>query len=298
MSRKLLSAIVCALALWATRAQAEDAAQTARTDIEKTLGSLPSFFKSVPDNVLPGLWDEMKGLQMNPNTQLPGRVKELIGLAVAAQVPCRYCTYAHVEFAKLAGASHEDLGEAIALAGAERHASAYLYGLQLDASYRSELPKLTAAAKKPVPASAAIAVVDAKSALADIERQFGFVPEFLRKLPETALPGVWRSMKDLKLNPDTSLSAKDKALIALAVASQVPSPPCVAMESEFAKLAGASDREIAEAVGMAAITRNMSTLLNGMSVDERRFKADIDRIVATVKAAQKRHPPITASREH
>jgi AhpD family alkylhydroperoxidase len=292
---------VCAVALLGAsvcRAEEPAPAAAARSDIVKSLGFVPGFFKSVPDTVLPGLWEELKGLQMNPNTQLPGRVKELIGLAVAAQIPCRYCTYGHVEFAKLNGASDEDLAEAIGIAGAERKTSAYLYGLQLDTSYRSELPKLMAAAKKAAPVGDAIVVVDAKSALADIERQFGFVPEFLRKLPESVLPGVWRSMKDLTLNPNTSLSAKHKALISLAVASQVPSLPCIALETEFAKLAGATEREIAEAVGMAAITRNMSTLLNGMLIDERRFDRDIDRIVATVKAAQKKQPAVTASREH
>ena len=47
----------------------------------------------------------MKTLQLNPNTALPGRTKELIGLAVAAQIPCHYCIVAHTEFAKLNGAS-------------------------------------------------------------------------------------------------------------------------------------------------------------------------------------------------
>ena len=39
---------------------------------------------------------------------------------------------------------------------------------------------------------------------------------------------------------------------------------------------------------MAAITRNMSTLLNGQQVDDRAFRADVDRLVAGVKAAQKK----------
>jgi AhpD family alkylhydroperoxidase len=94
-------------------------------------------------------------------------------------------------------------------------------------------------------------------------------------------------MKELKLMP-TSLSSKNKALISLAVASQVPSEPCVMAETAFAKLAGATDREIAEAVGMAAITRNLSTILNGQSTDEKAFDADIDRLVNGVKNAQKK----------
>ncbi|MGC4089508.1 MAG: carboxymuconolactone decarboxylase family protein [Polyangiaceae bacterium] len=115
-------------------------------------------------------------------------------------------------------------------------------------------------------------------------------------MSEPALPGAWREMKDLKLDPSTQLSAKNKALIALAVASQVPSRPCVIAETEFAKAGGASDAEISEAVGMAAITRNMSTLLNGLQVDEPTFKSDIARLVANVKAASKNAPKPTAAR--
>lgn len=150
-------------------------------------------------------------------------------------------------------------------------------------------------AKKPAKPGAPIEVMDAKSALLDIERTLGFVPEFLRKLPEGALPGAWRELKEVKLNPGTQVSGKIKALISLAVASQVPSRACVIADTEFAKLAGASDREIAEAAGMAAITRNMSTLLNGRQVDERAFRADVDRLVARVKAAQKK-AALTAKR--
>jgi AhpD family alkylhydroperoxidase len=94
-------------------------------------------------------------------------------------------------------------------------------------------------------------------------------------------------MKSLKLSPSTSLGAKDKALIALAVASQVPSRPCVLAETEFAKLAGATSQEIAEAIGMAAITRNMSTVLNGMQTDESAFRADVAKLVRGVRAAQR-----------
>jgi AhpD family alkylhydroperoxidase len=112
------------------------------------------------------------------------------------------------------------------------------------------------------------------------------VPEFLRRVPAAALPGAWRELKDVRLSPKTRIAGKEKALIALGVASQTSSRSCVAAEVAFAKLAGATDAEMAEAVGMAAITRNMSTLLNGLQVDEGAFVRDIDRLVAGVKAAQ------------
>jgi AhpD family alkylhydroperoxidase len=260
-------------------------AQAARADIGKTLGFVPGFFKSMSDTAVPGTWEEMKGLQLSPATALPGRTKELIGLAVAAQVPCRYCVYGHTEFAKLNGATEAEIAEAVAVGGVERHWNAYLFGEQIDdAKMASDVARMVQNAKKGGSAAAPIVVTDEKSALRDIELTLGFVPELLRRVPGPALPGAWREMKDIKLNPSTALSGKTKALISLAVASQTSSRPCVQAETEFARLAGATEREIAEAVGMAAITRNMSTLLNGQQVDEAGFRADVDKIVAGAKA--------------
>lgn len=263
-------------------------AQAARADIQKTFGFIPGFFRAMADAALPGTWEEMKGLQLNPNTALDGRSKELIGLAVSAQIPCKYCVYAHTEFAKLQGAGDADVAEAVAVGAIARHWSTIVSGAQIsDEKVRADVARILSHVKKGGAPAAQIAVVDAASARKDIEQTLGFVPEMLNRISESALPGAWRELKMLKLNPATRLSPKLKALAALAVASQVPSRSCVVSETEFAKLAGASEREISEAIGMAAITRNMSTLLNGQQTDEAGFAADIKRLVAGAKAAQK-----------
>ena len=128
-------------------------ADAARADIKSTFGFVPGFLSGVPSSALPGAWQEMKSLQMNPNTALPGKLKELIGLAVSAQVPCRYCTYAHTEFAKLDGASDTELGEAVVLASLTRHWSTVLNGIQTDlGKFKAEIGALVArmkAAPKP-----------------------------------------------------------------------------------------------------------------------------------------------------
>jgi AhpD family alkylhydroperoxidase len=65
----------------------------------------------------------------------------------------------------------------------------------------------------------------------------------------------------------------------LAVASQVPCRFCIIAHTEFAKLNGATDAEITEAIAMAAFTRDMSTMLNGMQIDETQFRKDVDHLV-------------------
>ena len=49
---------------------------------------------------------------------------------------------------------------------------------------------------------------------------------------------------------------------------------------------------------MAALTRNLSTMLNGLQVDEVQFRRDVDKLVkgATAAATAAKKPPTTASR--
>jgi AhpD family alkylhydroperoxidase len=269
------------------------AAAAARADIAKTLGFVPQFFLKFPEEALPGAWDEMKSLQLNPATALPGRAKELTGLAVAAQIPCRYCIYAHTEFAKLNGASETEIGEAVAMAAITRHWSTFLNGIQTDETkFRGEIAKIVANVKQATanktPAGKPINVVDGQSALVEVTQMLGYAPEFLKRFPDVARAGAWRQMRDVQLSPATAVSGKYKELMGLAVASQVPCRFCIIAHTEFAKLNGATDAEITEAIAMASLTRDLSTMLNGMQVDETQFHKDIDRLVKAAAAAAKR----------
>jgi AhpD family alkylhydroperoxidase len=298
---KLLKATLALLLLGVSAsARAESgAAAAARADISKTLGFVPQFFLKLPEEALPGAWDEMKSFQLNPGTALPGRSKELIGLAVAAQIPCRYCIFAHTEFAKLDGASETEIGEAVAMAAMTRHWSTFLNGIQTDeAKFRGEIAKIVANVKQAAASKAApgkpIVVVDGQTALAEATQMLGYVPEFIKRFPDAARAGAWRQFRDVQLSPATAASGKTKELMGLAVASQIPCRFCIIAHTEFAKLNGATDAEITEAIAMASLTRDLSTMLNGMQVDEGQFRKDIERIVKGAAAAAKKEH--TASR--
>ena len=124
-----------AVPLLAALAKAEDSsAQATYRDIEQTLGLVPGFFKAFPESGIAGAWAEFKSVQLNPKTKLDGKTKELIGLAVSAQIPCHYCIYFHTAAAKANGASAEELREAVAMAAIVRHWSTVLNGMQVDAA--------------------------------------------------------------------------------------------------------------------------------------------------------------------
>ena len=130
---RFISVIAIASLAGMSAARAEDASATAAyKDIQATLGMVPGFFKVFPQSGIAGAWAEFKTIQLNPDTKLNGKTKELIGLAVAAQIPCTYCIYFHTAAAKANGATDEEISEAVAMAAISRHWSTVLNGMQVD----------------------------------------------------------------------------------------------------------------------------------------------------------------------
>jgi AhpD family alkylhydroperoxidase len=138
----LATAVFGTLAL-ASQARADDPTTATIAEIQRTLGFVPVFIARLPRALLPGWWDQTKALEMNPKTALSGKTKELLGLAVAAQIPCEYCVYFHTEMARLNGASDEEIQEAVGMAALTRSGSALLQGLQIDRdAYRADVSRL------------------------------------------------------------------------------------------------------------------------------------------------------------
>lgn len=119
------------------------------SDIRETLGSVPTMFSVFPESGIEGAWNEFKAVQLNPKSALDGKTKELLGLAVAAQIPCSYCIYFHTAAAKLNGATDEEIRETVAMAAIVRHWSTVLNGMQVEeATFRQEVDELLARAAK------------------------------------------------------------------------------------------------------------------------------------------------------
>ena len=108
----------------------------------------PPFLKAIePQATVGPSWQEDLAL-FNPKGALDGKTKELIGLAVAAQIPCEYCIYGHTVGAKHAGATDDQIREAIAVAGQVRKMSTELNGNQYDlAAFKKQIDAAYAAMK-------------------------------------------------------------------------------------------------------------------------------------------------------
>lgn len=259
-------------------------------DIKDTFGLVPKFYALYPEDGVTGAWQEMKTLQLNPKTALSGLDKELIGLAVAAQIPCQYCAYFHTQAAKLNGGNDQQTREAIAISAVARYWGTYFDGMQIDKKeFMDETDKIVEVLKKRMqpdykpPVLSPLNVTDAETAYQDIERNLGKIPFFVKPMPKNSVAGSWLTIKGVIFNPMTSIPAKTKHLIALAVGSQISGGHGVYWETQMSKLFGATDQEIAEAVEMAAITRHWSTWLNGNLFDEKGFRKEVDKAFAFVK---------------
>ena len=109
-------------------------------EMNELLGGVPTEIQLYPESARAAGWIMMKSTDLNEKTVLSSKVRELIGLAVAAQIPCQYCVYYHVKAAKAAGASQEEIRETVHQASLTRHWSTILYGNAYDLNaYKAEI---------------------------------------------------------------------------------------------------------------------------------------------------------------
>ena len=111
-------------------------------EIKQTLGQVPGFFESIPAESIEAEWALFKRFELEPSSIDP-KVRELIGVAVAATGRCWYCTSFHSGLARLHGATDAEVQEAVHLAKHSTGWSVYLNGLNYDRErFQSELKEV------------------------------------------------------------------------------------------------------------------------------------------------------------
>ena len=92
---------------------------------------MPWFFQGMPDAAQQAAWDLNKAIY-GKDAAIPPKYQQLIALAVAAQIPCQYCIYAHTKGAEKNGATSDEIREAIGVASIVRMWSTNVQGNQID----------------------------------------------------------------------------------------------------------------------------------------------------------------------
>jgi AhpD family alkylhydroperoxidase len=73
-------------------------------------------------------WVNLDKIVSRQDGKVPGKYRELIAVAVAHTTQCPYCIEVHTKAAKKAGASKEEVAEAIFVAAALRASAAAAHG--------------------------------------------------------------------------------------------------------------------------------------------------------------------------
>ena len=100
-------------------------------DIEKTFGFVPGFMKGLPQDVLMHDWPLMKKYTLG-ESKIPAKYRELLGLAVAANIKCPYCQLFHKSVAQMYGATPEEFAEIAFLASYTSRWSAMIHAQHYD----------------------------------------------------------------------------------------------------------------------------------------------------------------------
>lgn len=119
----------------------------------------------------------------------------------------------------------------------------------------------------------------------EIEGALGLVPAMFRAIPDSSLEMEWELFKRVELE-EGPIPNKYGELIGLGIAAATKCHYCVLFHTEVAKLYGATDAEIEDALHFAKSSAGWSTYINGLQLDFDEFKAEVRRIVEHVRSLQ------------
>jgi AhpD family alkylhydroperoxidase len=100
-------------------------------DIEAAIGLVPGFMEALPEEDLVHEWPTFKKYVLG-ETNIAPKDRELVGLAVAANIKCPYCQAFHKGAAQLHGATDEELSEIAVLAGLTARWSSMIHAQNYD----------------------------------------------------------------------------------------------------------------------------------------------------------------------
>jgi AhpD family alkylhydroperoxidase len=131
----------------------------------------------------------------------------------------------------------------------------------------------------------------------EIEQMFGLVPSMFKALPDHTLELEWQLFKRVQFDPGP-IPNKYRELIGVAISGITKCRYCALYHTEVAKLNGATDEEIEDALHYAKSSAGWSTYINGLQIDYEQFKSEIERACEHVRAMQAQQPPGSPEARH
>jgi AhpD family alkylhydroperoxidase len=119
----------------------------------------------------------------------------------------------------------------------------------------------------------------------DIKEMFGVVPGFFKAIPDSSLEMEWNLFKRVQFD-EGPIPNKYRELMGLAIAAVTKCRFCAFFHTETAKLNGATDAEIEDAVHFAKSSAGWSAYINGLQTEFDQFKDEVLQICEHVRSLQ------------
>ena len=111
----------------------------------------------------------------------------------------------------------------------------------------------------------------------DMTEVLGRTPALLDRVPDELLDADWRLLRRAFVD-DSLIPSRYQALIGVAVAATLRCPYAARLHTELARVHGANEAELAEAVHHAAMVTGWSTRLHGFGFDAEEFDGEVAEI--------------------
>ena len=112
----------------------------------------------------------------------------------------------------------------------------------------------------------------------EIKEALGLVPGFFESMPSDSLELEWGCFKRYVLQEKSEIPPKYRELIGIAAAAANHCWYCANFHTGVAKLHGATDEEVQEAVHLAKFGTGWSTYFSGMIYDHDKFLSELQSV--------------------
>lgn len=129
-------------------------------------------------------------------------------------------------------------------------------------------------------------VMKRKEIYEEIKAMFGLVPSMFKAVPDSSLELEWNLFKRTQFD-EGAIPNKYRELIGVALAAVTKCKYCAFYHTELAKLNGATEAEIEDAVHFAKSSAGWSTYINGLQLDFEQFKEEIVQACNHVRSTQR-----------
>jgi len=103
----------------------------------------------------------------------------------------------------------------------------------------------------------------------------------LDRVPDELVDAEWQRLRHW-LFDETLIPSRYKALLGVAVAASLRCPYAARLQTELARVHGASEAELVEAVEHAALIAGWGTRLSGLEASLTDFAAEVEKVISHV----------------